>query len=150
MPAGRPPKPTELKRATGNPGKRPLPDLKVIHSLPMATQVPEAPANLGEEGKRFWEGIWNHGINWLSPDSDNRAILNAAMLADDLALARAKYRATHEAADGKLLVHLNKAFVDALSTLGLDPTSRSRLGVAEVKKMSALDELLAKREAKSK
>lgn len=150
MPAGRPPKPNELKRITGNPGKRPLPDLKIVHSLPQAIEVPEPPANLGEEGKKFWNGIWNSAINWLSPDSDHRAILNAAMLADDLALARAKYRATHEAADGKLLVHLNKAFVDALSTLGLDPTSRSRLGVAEVKKMSALDELLAKREAQGR
>jgi hypothetical protein len=47
-----------------------------------------------------------------------------------------------------LLVHLNKAFVDSLSSLGFDPTSRSRLGVAEVKAISAIDKLLAKREAR--
>jgi len=32
--------------------------------------------------------------------------------------------------------------------LGFDPTSRSRLGVAEVKRASALDNLIAKRQAK--
>ena len=59
-----------------------------------------------------------------------------------------KNRATLEAADGRLLVHLNKSFVDSLSALGFDPVSRTRLGVAEVKRVSALDELLAKRQAK--
>ena len=67
---------------------------------------------------------------------------------DDLAFARKKYRATLEPADGRLLVHLNKAFVDSLSSLGFDPTARSRLGVAEVKAISAIDKLLAKREAR--
>jgi hypothetical protein len=78
-----------------------------------------------------------------------QAIENAAKLADDLQMARNKYRATLDAADGRLLVHINKSFVDALSALGFDPTSRSRLGVAEVKRVSALDELIAKRQKKN-
>lgn len=148
MPAGRPPKPSEIKRATGNPGRRPLPELSIVTPLPMAHNIPEPPASLGADGLKLWNAAWDAAITWLSPASDFRAIENAAHLADDLAAARAKYRATLEAADGRLLVHLNKSFVDSLSALGFDPVSRTRLGVAEVKRVSALDELLAKRQAK--
>lgn len=149
MPAGRPPKPNELKRATGNPGRRPLPELAVVTPLPMADQTPKPPEGLQEAGLQLWENAWTHAITWLSPASDMRAIENAARLADDLQMARNKYRATLDAADGRLLVHINKSFVDALSALGFDPTSRSRLGVAEVKRVSALDELIAKRQKKN-
>ena len=148
MTAGRPPKPTELKRITGNPGKRPLPALSVVTPLPMAHSIPQPPATLGEDGIALWNQAWGAAITWLSPQSDFQAIENAAKLADDLAFARKKYRATLEPGDGRLLVHLNKAFVDSLSSLGFDPTSRSRLGVAEVKAISAIDKLLAKREAR--
>jgi phage terminase small subunit len=148
MAAGRPPKPAELKRITGNPGKRKLPELSVVTTLPMTHHIPEPPALLGEDGLALWNQAWAAAITWLSPQSDFRAIENAARLADDVALARKKYRATLEPNDGRLLVHLNKSFVDSLSSLGFDPTSRSRLGVAEVKAISAIDKLLAKREAR--
>ena len=148
MTTGRPPKPAELKRITGNPGKRKLPELSVVTTLPMASSIPDAPEGLGTEGTELWEKAWSHAITWLSTSSDIHAIENAARLADDLAFARKKYRATLEPADGRLLVHLNKAFVDSLSSLGFDPTARSRLGVAEVKAISAIDKLLAKREAR--
>ena len=148
MTAGRPPKPAELKRITGNPGKRKLPELSVVTTLPMAHHIPKPPEALGEDGLNLWNQAWAAAITWLSPQSDFRAIENAARLADDLSLARKKYRATLEPNDGRLLVHLNKSFVDSLSSLGFDPTSRSRLGVAEVKAISAIDKLLAKREAR--
>ena len=148
MTAGRPPKPAELKRITGNPGKRKLPELSVVTTLPMSHHIPEPPEALGEDGLNLWNQAWAAAITWLSPQSDFRAIENAARLADDLSLARKKYRATLEPNDGRLLVHLNKSFVDSLSSLGFDPTSRSRLGVAEVKAISAIDKLLAKREAR--
>lgn len=145
MTKGRPPKPIEIKRATGNPGQRPLPDLAVVTPLPMALATPPAPVGLGIDGLRLWDRVWDNAITWLSPQSDMEAIENAAVLADAVAAARKKYLATLEAADGRAFVQINKAFVDALASLGFDPVSRSRLGVAEVKKMSALDELIAKR-----
>jgi len=146
MTAGRPPKPVELKRALGNPGQRKLPALAEVTPLPMADRTPPTPEGLGEEGIALWNGAWDHAITWLSPASDYSAIENAARLADDLAASRKKYRATLESADGRLLVHLNKQFVDALSALGFDPVSRTRLGVAEVKRVSALDQLIQKRQ----
>lgn len=148
MAAGRPPKPAELKRVTGNPGKRKMNDLAVVTILPMADEIPAPPENLGENGVELWNRAWDAAITWLSPSSDRNAIENAARLADTLATARAKYHATLDAADLRALVQINKSYTDALSSLGFDPTSRSRLGVAEVKKMSALDQLLAKRQAR--
>jgi len=151
----RQPRPAELKRATGrSPGRdsggRKLPELAQVTPLPMATKIPDAPIDLGVEGKKVWQGCWSLAITWLSPDSDLEAITNAARLADDLAAARNKFHATLDNADGRLLSILSKSFADALASLGLDPVSRSRLGVAEVKRVSALDQLIQQRQAKGK
>ena len=148
---GRPPKPAEIKRATGrtpgtDSGGRKLAELAVVSTLPMADRTPPPPANLGEAGIELWNNAWSTAITWLSPDSDFRAIEHAANVADDVAAARAKYRATLDSADGRVLVSLNKSYADALSALGFDPVSRSRLGVAEVKRVSALDQLIANRQ----
>jgi hypothetical protein len=122
-----------------------LPELANVTILPMAEIKPEAPAMLGEDGKLFWNRIWDNAITWLSPVSDLSAIENAAKLADAVTAARTKYMATLESADGRAYVQINKAFTDSLASLGFDPVSRSRLGVAEVKRVSAIDQLLEKR-----
>lgn len=142
---GRPPKPVEVKRATGNPGQRKLPKLAEVAPLPMADRTPPAPEGLGVEGLSLWNSAWAAAITWLSPDSDWKSVVHACELADDLAVARRRYRATTEPADGRIVVNLSEAFAKALAALGFDPVSRTRLGVAEVKRVSALDELLAKR-----
>jgi hypothetical protein len=123
-----------------------LPELANVTILPMADIKPEAPAMLGEDGKLFWNRIWDNAITWLSPVSDLSAIENAAKLADAVTAARTKYMATLESADGRAYVQINKAFTDSLASLGFDPVSRSRLGVAEVKRVSAIDQLLEKRQ----
>jgi phage terminase small subunit len=151
--AGRPPKPAELKRAAGrtsstDSGGRKLPDLSVVTILPMADSVPTAPDHLGVDGVRFWERAWNQAITWLSPNSDREAIENAAILADAAAAARKKYLATLESADARAFVAVNKAFTDSLASLGFDPVSRSRLGIAEVKRVSKLEELAQARKSK--
>jgi hypothetical protein len=147
MTRGRPPKPTELKRATGNPGQRKLPELAAVVALPMAVKIPDPPVDLGVEGKRAWQNCWSLAITWLSPDSDLQSITNVCRLADDLQAARKKFHATLDNGDGRLVATLSKSFTDALTSLGFDPVSRSRLGVAEVKRVSALDQLIQKRQA---
>lgn len=142
---GRPPKPTEVKRRTGNPGKRQLPEPATVVALPMAHGVPEPPTDFGLEARRLWERVWGDGITWISPASDQEAAEQACRLADDIEIARERYRATRDPGDGRMVVQFSKALTDALSALGFDPTSRSRLGVAEVKRASALDELIARR-----
>jgi hypothetical protein len=47
--------------------------------------------------------------------------------------------------DRRGLRELDKAIVSNLSLLGFSPSDRSRLGLAEVKKMSKLEELMTKK-----
>ena len=148
---GRPPKPLEVKRRTGrSPGRdtggRKLPEPAIVVALPPAAGTPEYPADLGIEGRDLWDRAWNHAITWLSPDSDGKTVEQAAHLADDVAAARKRYRATTDPSDARALVALVKQFIEALSALGFNPTARARLGVAEVKRVSALEELVAKRQ----
>lgn len=147
---GRPPKPVELKRLLGNPGQRPLPDLDNVTHLPMAKEIPPAPEGLGVQGINLWDRAWSMAITWLSPDSDIDAIKNAAFLADANEAARNKYMNTLEANDARAFVQVNKAFTDALSSLGFDPVSRSRLGVAEVRAATSIDKLLERRQNRAK
>lgn len=151
----RPRKPAELKRMTGrtpdtDSGGRPLPALAKVSALPMARKIPPAPDYLQAEGQRLWERAWASAITWLSPDSDMQAIETACRLADANVAAQIKYMATLESADARAFVAVNKAFRESLAALGFDPTSRSKLGVAEVQKASALDELIARRAKREK
>lgn len=147
---GRPPKPAELKRATGrhpgvDSGGRRLPAVADVVALPMAAGTPEPPVDLGLEGRELWGKAWAAAITWLSPDTDLASVVSACRLADDLEVARRRYRATSDPGDARAVTGFVKALHEALSVLGFDPTSRSRLGVAEVKRVSALEELARKR-----
>ena len=148
---GRPPLPAEVKRRHGrtpttDSGGRPLP--AVVTVLPMADKTPEIPPEMDEAGRDLWTRAWSDAITWLSPDSDMAEVVEACRLADDLAIARHRYRATREPGDGRMVTALSKSLTEALSVLGFNPTARARLGVAEVKRVSALEELLAKRQAR--
>ena len=147
---GRPPKPLEIKRKTGSaPGRdtggRKLPDATIIATLPMADGVPDPPIDFRLEAKHLWEQVWERGITWISPASDFEAVKQVCRLADDLEIARERYRVTREPSDARVVVDFSKAVMSGLSALGFDPTARSRLGVAEVKRASALDELIQRR-----
>jgi hypothetical protein len=151
---GRPPKPAEHHRLVGRANGtkkadgRPLPAVASVVALPMADGVPDPPSDLLLDGQRLWERAWGAAITWLSPDSDMETVEQACRLADDVAAARKRYRATTDPSDGRLVVQLSKSLADALSALGFDPTSRARLGVAEVKRASALEQLIATRQAR--
>jgi phage terminase small subunit len=149
----RPPKPLEQKRLTGrSPGRdsggRKLPEVSTVVALPMADGVPDPPGDLLLDGQRLWERAWGAAITWLSPDSDREAVEQACRLADDLAAARKRYRATTDPSDGRMVKQFDDALAGALSRLGFDPTARARLGVAEVKRASALEQLIATRQAR--
>jgi hypothetical protein len=70
-----------------------------------------------------------------------QAAEDACRAADDVAAARRRYRATTDPKDAAALVALGKQLSVALSDLGFNPTARSRLGVAEVTRVSKLDAL---------
>lgn len=141
---GRPPVPNEIKRRNGNPGKRALPKEGTVVELAPAAGVPDVPEDLGNDGAALWERAWNTAITWLSPLSDTAAVEHACRLADDLAFARQMYRVTGDPKDGRLVASLSKEFANALAALGFDPASRTRLGVAEVTRVSKLQKLREK------
>jgi len=158
MTAGRPPKPNELKRAQGNPGKRPLPSKTNLISLPSAPTI--APAHLGENGSRLWIDILSgNARNWIADTDkptlqllcekiDRRAEIIAKLQASDFVLFTDKGYAYANPLVGMLStieIEITKLF----TLLGLTSIDRSRLGVAEVKAASALDQLIAKRSGKN-
>lgn len=152
MPAGRPAKPLERKRRTGrSPGRdsggRKLPEVAAVVALPMADGTPDAPDDFGVAARALWEQAWTRGAVWITPATDMQAVVHACRLADDLAVARERYRATRDPSDGKMVDGFHKSLQAAFGVLGFDPSARSRLGIAEVRKDSRLDELLARRKA---
>lgn len=147
MPAGRPPKPTEQKRMLGNPGHRPLPDQSEIQILSAAEDVPEPERPLGTYGMKLWDRVWSNGINWISPVTDIELLLMTCEMIDERWNLRAKVIQDGNSADGRRLDRISQMIISNLSLLGFTPTDRSRLGVAEVKKQTKIEELIAKRNA---
>jgi hypothetical protein len=145
MRAGRPPKPVELKRALGNPGKRALPDQKTIVALPAITAIPETSRPLGSYGKQFWDRVWQMGSSWISSNTDYETMLMTAEMIDERWNLRVKVMTDGQPRDRRALRDLDRAIQTQLASLGLTPADRSRLGVAEVKKMSKIAELRSMR-----
>lgn len=136
MPVGRPPKPIEQKRRLGNPGKRPLPvPLTVLEPVPDAAIPTDALGQaLRDAGAPAWLG-----------QTDMPILTLAQRLADDADRLR-------RALDDEFNKDVHAAYVATLKEyraclieLGLGPTARSRLGVAEVKARSKLEELMDRR-----
>lgn len=146
---GRPPKPLELKRALGNPGKRPLPETGSLILLPSMYEVPEPPRPLiADAAKDFWKKVWSMGQTWLSPNTDMELLLITAELIDERWQLRAQVLKYNRPEERKALRDLDRQLINNLSLLGFTPTDRTRLGVAEVKRVSKLEELRAKQESK--
>lgn len=158
-PNGRPPKPTEVKRALGNPGHRPLPSpAKPGEGLTPVTSIPAMPS-LGLDGSVLWERLWKAGIKWLSPDGDY-AVMELLCRATDeseflrRALSLGEVPRHYVLPNGSFVSHpyvtqlkeLRAQMTAWLSALGFSPTDRARLGLAEVRTLDALDEIQRRRD----
>jgi hypothetical protein len=139
MPAGRPPKPLEQKRRTGNPGKRPLPG----SSLAVVAAVSPEPAFL--DPFEVMVSVLEQGAPWLAAtDATKLAMLRETL--EERSVVRAQVMETGSPDLRKALRELDKQAASLLSECGFDPAARSRLGLAEVKAASKLEELRAKRQ----
>ncbi len=143
---GRPPKPIEQKRKLGNPGKRTLPDPDDLQQLEPATTTPKPPRPLLQPGIELWDRIWALGATWISPESDLEFLLMTCELVDERWNLRIKVMQKDEPRMRRALRELDRQIFSNLSLLGLTPTDRSRLGVAEVRARSQLEELMARSE----
>ena len=145
MPAGRPTKPVEQKRLLGNPGKRALPEQSAIMLIPQAISKPEPARPLLKYGQELWDRVWESGINWISPNTDLELLLMTCEMIDERWNLRVRVMTDNNPKDRRGLREIDRQIVSNLGLLGFTPSDRSRLGVAEVKKMSKLEELMAKK-----
>ncbi|CCB74965.1 MULTISPECIES: phage terminase small subunit P27 family [Streptomycetaceae] len=155
MPAGRPPTPTERKRRTGNPGKRQLPEPVV--QLAAVAAIPAAPGTLGEAGRTAWDRLWTAGQAWLSPTTDLDVLTRLCEAHDEREAMRDQVAADGymvPGSMGQMRAHPLLSEIRAVesqitkyeSLCGFTPTDRARLGYAEVRRASKLDELIARRQ----
>jgi hypothetical protein len=147
MPAGRPSKPIEQKRALGNPGKRALPKTGEVVVLEQTGDIPKPPRPLLKYGQELWNRVWSMGATWVSVKSDLELLVMTCEMIDERWNLRVKVMQSDDAAMRRGLRELDRQIVSNLSLLGFTPSDRARLGVAEVKVRSKLEELMAKRDA---
>ena len=156
-------KPVEAKRRTGrSPGRdaggRRLPEPVVV--LPAATEIPAPPDGLKAAGAAAWERLWGR-VAWLSPDSDIAMVARLCQMYDRREMLAARVEADGLVVDGykgqprphPLLAQLNAVDTELRlleQQAGLTPASRTVLGFIEVRRVSKLDELAARRQAASR
>lgn len=143
MPAGRPAKPIEQKRMLGNPGKRALPSNSI--EIAMVTETPQPTRPLLKYGQELWDKVWSMGATWISPNTDSELLLMTCEMIDERWNLRVKVMQTDDARLRRGLRELDRQIVSNLSLLGFSPADRSRLGVAEVKAASKLEELMLRK-----
>jgi len=148
--------PLEQKRALGNPGHQKLPDVQATHDVARIEAKPPRHLRLGPEGKRLWAHVAD--LPWVAT-SDAAALAEVCKDAD-LALALRADIAEHGVAyevRGRVmpnpslgrLENVAKRLTQGMSLFGLSPADRTRLGIAEVKAKSKLEELAERREARA-
>jgi hypothetical protein len=113
--------------------------------IPQASETPVPARPLLKYGQELWDRVWQSGINWISPNTDLEILLMTCELIDERWNLRVRVMTDNNPKDRRGLRELDKQIVSNLGLLGFTPSDRSRLGVAEVKKMSKLEELMAKK-----
>jgi hypothetical protein len=146
MPAGRPPKPVEQKRMLGNPGKRSLPSSSEIIVMDQALETPEPPRPLLKYGRDLWDRVWGMGATWVSQKTDIELLVMTCEMVDERWNLRVNVMQTNDPRLRRGLRELDRQIVSNLSLLGFTPSDRSRLGVAEVKAKSKLQEMMERAE----
>lgn len=139
---GRPPTPLEQKKKLGNPGKRALPSSNDLQQLEPVSEVPDPPRPLKAPGLGLWNRIWTVGPNWISPDTDIEVLLITCEMIDERWNLRITSMNEGDMSMGRRVDRLTGLIISNLSLLGFTPTDRSRLGVAEIKAKSKLQEML--------
>lgn len=136
--------PIEKKRLLGNPGKRALPgdDVVVLHQGSVV-----APEGLGEAGLRLWDRVFGEGEIWISSRLDVDLLERTCRALDRLVLLDSLFE--QDPSERQTVMSINeteKLLASNLGLLGFTPADRARLGLAEIKRQSKLEELLARNE----
>lgn len=141
---GRPPIPIEQKRLKGTLRGDRLPPNAPLVALYNPVEPPVAPESLNTAGLEFWATTWR--CSWISQASDYWLVLITAEALDEREALRElviQEPGNFRARSG--LRELEKQLVSQLGLLGFSPSERARLGLAEVKKESKLEELMRRK-----
>ena len=135
-----PAKPLETKRALGNPGRRTLPDVDSTITLFSGRVEPHQP--LDWAGMLLWNRVFNAGQTWISPQSDvELLLLTCKQLDRQIVLERAFVEKPDDFHIHRQLLDLESAIVNNLGKLGLTVDARSKLGLAEIKAETKMEQL---------
>jgi len=112
--------------------------------------LPDPPRGLGELGKSVWNQVLTEAGSWVSYKLDTYLL---GILCDQIE-ERANLRELVEDSPDlpRLRIglrELDKAIVSNLSTLGLTPTDRARLGFVQVKSENKLEELIRRKQERN-
>ena len=138
-----PAKPLEQKRLLGNPGRRPLPSPSETIALEAGWVEPLRP--LEEAGTQLWDSVFREGELWVSRRTDINLLQVTCEQLDRRAHLNELWRSNPT--DKNLLMRIAEieTLVSSnLGMLGFTPSDRSRLGLAEIKAKSKLQELMDK------
>lgn len=116
-----------------------------VVKLEPTTDAPAPERPLGTAGAQLWEAVWRDAWAWMAL-SDAHVLLQACELLDERVSLRLevlrRQRDKQDVWRERLsLRSLDQQFLASLIELGLTPAARSRLGVAEVQRVSKLDAL---------
>lgn len=143
-----PAKPIEQKRLLGNPGKRALAKPADLMQLDGGYIEPFRPLEFA--GKQLWDSVFKHGSLWISQRTDVHLLLMTCEQLDRREQLRSHL--VDDPTEKNLLmrtVELERTIAGNLSLLGFTPSDRTRLGLAEVKAQSKLEELIARKEQRA-
>jgi len=135
-----PAKPLEVKRALGNPGKRALPKSAETVALSAGRVEPHQP--LDWAGMLLWNRVFNVGQTWISPQSDVELLLLTCKQLDRQIVLEQKFvEKPDDYHVHRQLLDLESQIVSNLGKLGLTVDARSKLGLAEIKAETKMEQL---------
>lgn len=129
---GRPPKPVEelRRRGTARPDR---------HGAALAVVAPVEPLPHEFSAAEAFDAVMSGGVHWLARTDAMALALLRSNFQEREELHAAAVAGSTEAR--KMLRDLDKQLITLMAALGFDPAARSRLGLAEVKAKSKLQEL---------
>lgn len=140
-----PPVPVERKRLLGNPGKRAMPGEDAIT---LYSGRVDAPEDLGSAGMALWSRVFDDGEIWISPRLDVVLLERVCRALDRQTELERLF--DEDPTNRQTVMSINetdKLIFSGLGLLGFTPSDRAKLGLAEIKRQSKLDELMARADA---
>ena len=96
----------------------------------------------------MWNQVWSIGRTWISAYSDAEHLMLLCETIDERQQLRTLVMSGEAHWRERVALRaIDTQVASMLAMMGFNPAQRSRLGVAEVKRESVLDQLIAKREA---